>query len=194
MIHYDVRGSSHITTQYGIHWYITFVDDCRTMTKSDMRAIFKTFYCMICNQYSLLDNVFKSKKVGQYRNSQLSQFFKIKNKKLHSSWDNLSPNSATKWSDQKKNLHILKITRLFLIGVCAFKTYWDDAVTYAIHLLNCMASRVLSFRTSLAALADHVTLSSSLQLDPKVFCCVTYICLHNSRKQTWPVCNAVCLS
>lgn len=107
----------------------------------------------------------------------VSNFFKKINKNciLHGTTcpQTLQQNEVTK----RKSMHILEISRLLLIGVCAPKTYWADAVTYAVHLLNYMASRVLSFQTSLAALADHVTLSPSLHLEPKVFCCVAYIYL-----------------
>ena len=53
---------------------------------------------------------------------------------------------------ERKNRHILEITRALLIGSCAPKTYWADAVTYAIYIMNRMPSRVLSFRTPLAVL------------------------------------------
>lgn len=63
---------------------------------------------------------------------------------------------------ERKNKHLLEVTRALLIGAYAPKTYWADAVTYTVHLMNRMPSRVLSFRTPLAVLTNHVSLPSTL--------------------------------
>lgn len=61
------------------------------------------------------------------------------------------------------------------------ESYWADVVTYAVYLMNRMPSRVHNYRTPLAVLADHVTLSSMLQLSPRVFGCVAYVHLHKNQ-------------
>ena len=82
LIHSDVWGPSMVTTQHGVRWFVTFVDDCTRMTwlylmknKSDVGDIFKGFYHMVYTQYSLPIKVLRSDNGGEYLNQDLSQFF-----------------------------------------------------------------------------------------------------------------------
>ena len=59
LIHSDVWGPFPISTSSGIHWFVTFVDDCTRMTwlylmkyKHDVFSIFRTFHTMIQTQFS----------------------------------------------------------------------------------------------------------------------------------------------
>lgn len=85
---------------------------------------------------------------------------------------------------ERKNRHILEITRALLIGSYAHETHWADAITYAIYLMNRMPSRVLSFRTPLAVLAYHTLLFSALYLQPQVFgaVCVSWLALVPNKR------------
>lgn len=76
---------------------------------------------------------------------------------------------------KRKNLHILKTTRTLLIGACTPRVYWRDVVINAVYLMNRMPSQFLSFWTYLAMPTDHVTLPSTLHLEPRVFGCVAYV-------------------
>ncbi|CAL9018770.1 unnamed protein product [Prunus brigantina] len=46
------------------------------------------------------------------------------------------------------------------------------------HLINCMPSGVLTFKTPLQVLVQHGPLPSVLILTPQIFGCVTFIYLH----------------
>jgi IS30 family transposase len=59
---------------------------------------------------------------------------------------------------ERKNRHILETARALLIGAHVPSRYWDDAVTMAVHLLNRMPTKVLTFQTPLKVLSNHVPL------------------------------------
>lgn len=49
------------------------------------------------------------------------------------------------WVAECKNKNILETTRSLLIGAQASRSYWVDAITYVVYLLNRMLSKVLDF-------------------------------------------------
>lgn len=179
LIYSDVWGPAPITTQSGIRWFINFVDDCTRIMwlytirhKSDVRAIFSIFYHMVRTKYSLPIKIIRSDNGGEYLNSELSKFFQ-NNGILHETTcpRTLQQNGVA----ERKNRHILETTKALLTGVSVPHNYWVDTITYAVYLMNRMPSRALSFRTPLEVLAKHVSIPSSLHLDPRVFGCVANV-------------------
>ena len=82
LVHSNVWGPAPMATNYRIRWFIVFVDDCTRMTwlyamkhKSDVSQIFRQFYRMVENQYSLPIKVLQSYNGGKYLNAELSQIF-----------------------------------------------------------------------------------------------------------------------
>ena len=186
LIHSDVWGPAPITTQSGIRWFITFVDDCTRVTwlytmrhKSDVRNIFPIFYHMVCTQFSLLMKVIRSDNGGEYLNSELLKFFQD-NGILHETTCLSTPQQNG--VAERKNMHILETTRALLIGAHIPQHYWVEAMTYAVYLMNRMPSQVFSFRTPLQTLTQHVQIPSFLYLEPRVFGCVAYVHLQKSQR------------
>lgn len=70
----------------------------------------------------------------------------------------------------------------FLIEVAAPQSYWVDAVTYVVYMINRMLSKMLDFHTPLDVLTDHVSLPSSLNLTSRIFGCVAYVHLHKNQR------------
>lgn len=197
LIHSDVWGPSPISTQQGTRWFIIFVEDCTRMTwlytmrnKGDVSTIFKSFYHMIQNQYSLPIKVLRSDSGGEYINLELSEFLQEKGI-LHETTCPQTPQQNG--VAERKNRHILETTRAHLIGSYAPKAYWADAITYAVYLMNRVPSRVLSFRTPLEQLDNHVTISSSLHLQPRVFGCTVYVHLHKNQRSKLDPCAEKCI-
>lgn len=67
---------------------------------------------------------------------------------------------------ERKNRHILETTIALLIGASVPQNYWVDAVLYVVYLMNRMPSQVLSFRTPLQALTQHVQIPFVQHLEP----------------------------
>ncbi|PSS35187.1 Metalloendoproteinase [Actinidia chinensis var. chinensis] len=68
---------------------------------------------------------------------------------------------------ERKNRHILETTRVLLLGAHVASSYWPDANTTVVHLINQMPSKVLEFQTSLQTLSTYVTLPTALMLLPR---------------------------
>ncbi|RDX86415.1 hypothetical protein CR513_32255, partial [Mucuna pruriens] len=79
---------------------------------------------------------------------------------------------------ERKNRHILKITRVCLIDAHMSSTSWGDAIFYAVYLMNRVPSSVLKFKTPLEKLSAYVNIPSNLTLAPRflvVLCLFTFI-------------------
>jgi hypothetical protein len=84
--------------------------------------------------------------------------------------------------EKHKNRYVLETIRTLLIGAHIPQNYWVKVVTYAVHLMNWMPSQVLSFRTPLQTLTQHVQIPSLLHIEPRVFWCVIYVHLQKSQR------------
>lgn len=73
---------------------------------------------------------------------------------------------------ERKNRHLLETAQTLLIGAHVPRHHWDDAIVIAVHLINRMASGVLTFKTTLQVLAQHRPLPSILVLTSRIFRCV----------------------
>ena len=65
---------------------------------------------------------------------------------------------------ERKNRHLLEVTRALLLTASVPKSYWGDALLTATYLINRMPSRVLDFKRPLEVLFHlyHPLLLSSL--------------------------------
>ncbi|KAL5568186.1 hypothetical protein UlMin_024761 [Ulmus minor] len=89
---------------------------------------------------------------------------------------------------ERKNRHILEITRSLLIGGHVPTHLWGEALNSAVYLINRTPSSVLNFRRPLDALSDHCTLPPVVLLAPRVFGCVVYVHIHphqRSKLDSW---------
>ena len=72
-------------------------------------------------------------------------------------------------------------------------SYWSDAVAIAVHLLNCMPTKVLQFQTPLKVLFDHVPLSTVLMIPPQIFGYVAFVHLYKNQRTKLDPCTVRCL-
>ena len=78
---------------------------------------------------------------------------------------------------ERKNRHLLEVTRCLMLQMNVPKFLWSDAVMTATYLINRMPSRVLNYKTTLECLTGNM----SYILPPKVFGCVSFV--HDHRPQ-----------
>ena len=79
---------------------------------------------------------------------------------------------------ERKNRHILEVTRSLLIDGNVSSHLWGEAVSFAVYLINRTLSSVLNFRRPLDVLSDHCILPSMVYLPPHIFGCVIFVHLH----------------
>ena len=77
---------------------------------------------------------------------------------------------------ERKNKHLLEVARALLFTTNVPKYFWGEAVLMATHLINCMLSKVLGFKSPLHVLQNffpNSKITSSLPL--KIFGCTVFI-------------------
>ncbi|BAT99077.1 hypothetical protein VIGAN_10045600, partial [Vigna angularis var. angularis] len=83
---------------------------------------------------------------------------------------------------ERKNRHILGVTRSLLIDGNVPSHLWGEAVSSAVYLINRTPSSVLNFRRPFDVLSDHCILPPIVYLPPHIFGCVIYVHLHPHQR------------
>lgn len=76
---------------------------------------------------------------------------------------------------ERKNKHILEVTRSLLIEGNVPFHLWGDNMSTTVYMINRTPSSVLNFRKSLDVLSDHCVLPPIVHLPPYIFLCVIYV-------------------
>ncbi|CAL8102026.1 unnamed protein product [Prunus armeniaca] len=66
--------------------------------------------------------------------------------------------------------------------------FWEEAITFAVYLLNRVPAIVLYFKTPLDKLEAYVSPPSHLTLLPRVFGCVAFVHLHKHQRTKFDLC------
>lgn len=158
--------------------------------KHEVFEIFRSFHCMVKTQYSAKLQIVRSDNGGEYDNAQFHRYFQEHG--LHHQ-TSCSQTPQQNGIAERKNMHILEITRTLLIAAHVPKHFWTDAVVTAVYLMNRLPSRILNYKTPLQVLAEHVTLPYVLMLPPRKFGCVTYVHLHKNQRTKLDPCVVRCI-
>ena len=174
-IHSDVWGPSGVWSLYGYKFFVTFIDCCTRTTwvyvlrnKSDVFECFKDFHNLIKNQYDARVKIFRTDNGTEYVNNQFDEYL--------SSFGIIHQTSCPGTSQQnglaeRKNRHLLEITRCIMLAMNVPKYLWAEAVMTAAYLMNRMPSRVLNNKTPIECLTGETT----YVVPPKVFGCVCFV-------------------
>jgi transposase InsO family protein len=178
LIHTDVWGPSPICSKAGFRWYIIFIDDFSRMTwlyllktKEEVKEIFKVFINMVKTQFERNIKVIRSDNGTEFVNHDVRVILQ-NNGILHETSCVGTPQQNG--VAERKNRHILEITRALLIENNVPSIFWDNAITYAIYLMNRIPTQVNNFKTPLQCFSSHLKLNSLLNLPPKIFGCIVY--------------------
>jgi len=134
---------------------------------------------MIVTQFNTCIKVIRSDNGGEYFKKELMEFMNSKGI-LHQTTCPYSPQHNR--VAERKNRHILEVTRSLLIDGNVPPHLWGEAMNSAVYLINRTPSSVLNFRRPLDVLSDHCVLPSIVHLLPRVFGCVIYVHLHPHQR------------
>ena len=187
LIHTDIWGPSRIPNISGARWFVSFIDDCTRTTwlflmkeKSEVSNIFQFFYKMINTQFGVSIKRVRSDNARDYFNHILSHFFQ-KEGVIHESScvDTPQQNGVA----ERKNRHLLNVTRALLFQNNVPKSFWGEAVLTAAYLINRMPSRVLGYQSPINVLSKFFPdFNNSCKLPPKIFGCVSFVHIHNHNR------------
>uniref|UniRef100_A0A8R7V940 Integrase catalytic domain-containing protein n=1 Tax=Triticum urartu TaxID=4572 RepID=A0A8R7V940_TRIUA len=174
-IHSDVWGPSGVLSLNGYRSFVTFIDCCTMTTwvyvlknKSDVFECFRDFHNLIMTQYNACVKVLRTDNGTEYVNKEFDEYL--------SSFGIIHQTTCPGTSEQnglaeRKNRHLLEITRCIMMAMNVPKFLWSEAVMTAAYLMNRMPSRVLGYKTPIECLTGRTT----YVVPPKVFGCVCFV-------------------
>ncbi|KAE8709757.1 Protein farnesyltransferase/geranylgeranyltransferase type-1 subunit alpha [Hibiscus syriacus] len=149
--------------------------------KSEVESLFKSFYQKVETQFDTKIKILRSDNGSEYLNKTLGYFFKEKGIVHLTSCVNTPQQNGVA---ERKNRHLLEVTRSLMFAANAPKYLWGEALLTATYLINRMPSKTLDFKIPtkvLFQLYPHFKhLNSSLS--PRVFGCTTFVHIHNRGK------------
>jgi len=182
LIHSDVWGPSRTSNITSSRWFVTFIDNHTRVTwvflmkeKSEVGRIFEIFHTMVQTQFQTNIKVLRTNNGREYYNSMLNSYLQ-KNGIIHQSScvDTPQQNGVA----ERKNRHLLEVTRLLMLATNVPKQIWGEAVLSTTYLINRIPSSVLNFNTPHTVLQTTYPTSKILTSIPlKVFGCLAFV--HN---------------
>ncbi|KAL5758013.1 hypothetical protein ACOSP7_020624 [Xanthoceras sorbifolium] len=180
LIHSDVWGPSRVPNITGAKWFVSFIDDHTRVTwvflmkeKSEVTNIFKNFHSLIKNQFQTNIQVFRSDNGREFVNQGLREYLCSEGIVHQTSCvDTPQQNGIS----ERKNRHLLEVTRSLLFCMRVPSRFWGEAVLTAVHLINRQPSRVLHFKSPCQTLLEtypHTKLISTIPL--RVFGCTVFV-------------------
>ncbi|CAH9070987.1 unnamed protein product [Cuscuta europaea] len=147
IVHTDIWGASRVSTLKGKRWFVTIIDDHTRVTwvfllkeKSEIEEVFKQFYSMIQTQFNTNIKIVRSDNGLEYFSKKLNTFFAEKGIIHQSSCVNTPAQNGIA---ERKNRHLLEVTRAIMFSAKIPKYLWGEAVLHATYLINRMPSKTL---------------------------------------------------
>ncbi|RVW16914.1 Retrovirus-related Pol polyprotein from transposon TNT 1-94 [Vitis vinifera] len=160
-------------------------------TKDEVNLLFQKFHKMIETQYNAKVRVLRSDNGGEYQSSDLQKYLEGHGIIHQTTCSNTPQQNGVV---ERKNRHLLEVFRASLIAAKTPISYWGEAITSAVYLINRVPSSSINFQTPLQALTNVVVAPTVPNLPPRVFGCVAFVHLHKHQrtKVNFP-CIAMCV-
>jgi Integrase core domain len=173
--HSDVWESAPVTSYNNFRYYVTFIDDFSRTTwiylltsKYEVFQKFVDFSNFIENQYNTTIKILRSDNGTEYVNKTFSKYLHHKGI-LHQTTCINTPEQNS--ISERKNRHILEVTRSLLFQTNVPKQYWSEAVLTAVHLINRLPTPVLDDKSPLEVLSK-----TKITLDHlRIFGCICFV-------------------
>ena len=147
--------------------------------KNDVCNVFQVFHKMISTQFNTSIKIVKSNNGGEYYKNELTNFMKFVGILHQTSCPNSPKQNGVA---ERKNKHLLEVTRSLLINGNIPSYLWGEALSSAVYLIIRVPSGVSNFKRPLDVLSHHFTLNFFNHLPPHIFCCVIYVHLHPHQR------------
>ncbi|GAB2281771.1 hypothetical protein Dimus_039493 [Dionaea muscipula] len=188
LVHSDVWGPCPVESKLGFSYFVSFVDDYSRMTwlylmtnHSELFFIFTAFHTEIQTQFSLPIRIFRSDNAREYFSSPFTSFLTSHGIIHESSCPDTPPQNGVA---ERKNRHLLEVTRALMFHMKVPKVFWSEAVMTATYLINRMPSSVLQGTIPYFVLFPDMFLHPLHPLPLRVFGCTCYvrnICPHLTK-------------
>ena len=189
LIHSDVWGPAPITSYNGFRYFVIFIDDYSKATwlyllksKDEVFNRFQEFLNLVETQFNAKIKIFRSDNGTEFVNNNFINLFSKKGI-IHQTTciNTLEQNGVS----ERKNRHLLEVTRALLFQSNVPKAYWSDAILNATYLINRTPSIRLKNKSPL-----EILYGNKINLDHlRIFGCVCFVHIkrndkldHHSRK------------
>jgi transposase InsO family protein len=156
LVHSDVWGPAPVNSYDGYRYFVLFIDDfSRTTwiyllkTKSEVFLCFTNFFHMVQTQYNGKLKIFRSDNGTEFINKNFHDFFK-EHGIIHQTSRVYTPEQNE--ISERKNHHIIEMTRCLLLQSNVPKRFWSDAVLTSTYLINRLPTPLLQNKSPLDVL------------------------------------------
>ena len=175
LIHSDVWDITSVISHAKYKYFVTFIDDYNKYTliyflrsKSEVFSVFQKFVAYVETQFSSRIKVLRSDSGGEYMSHEFHDF--LQNKGI------VSQRSCPYTPQQngvveRKNRHLLDVVRTLLLESFVPSSFWVEALSTTVYLINRLPSRVLDFASPYYRLYHH----HPNYLDMHTFGCVCFV-------------------
>ncbi|KOM56062.1 hypothetical protein LR48_Vigan10g195400 [Vigna angularis] len=186
LIHTDVWGPV-VASISGAKWFVTFIDDCTRVTwtylmsnKSEVFQIFVKFFHLVQNQFGRNIKRIRSDNGTEYVNHEFLNFFSHNGIVHELTCVNTPQQNGIA---ERKNRHLLEVTRALLFQMSVPKIYWGEAVLTATYLINRLPTRVLNGISPIESLLSFVPSSPLISsLPSRIFGCIAFVHSHHPNR------------
>ncbi|KAJ9556147.1 hypothetical protein OSB04_010761 [Centaurea solstitialis] len=160
LIHCDVWGPSPVESHDNFRYYIVFVDDHSRFSwlyplsrKSDVYKAIEVFVAFVQTQFSCKIKVFQSDGGTEFVNHRVRALFDA-NGTLHRLSSPYTPPQNAR--AERKHRHIVETGLAMLFNANLPSTFWVDAFTSAVHIINRLPTKVLDGKSPFEILYHRV--------------------------------------
>ena len=135
---------------------------------------------MVQNQFGVKIKGLRSDNAKDYFNHFLSSYFQKEGIIHESSCVNTPQQNGVA---ERKNGHLLAVTRALLFQQHVPKSYWGEAVLTSTHIINRLPSTTLGLKTPMEVLSFfYPNVQTSNNLTPRIFGCTSFVHVHNNNR------------
>ena len=175
LIHSDVWGITPVISHAKYKYFVKFIGDYNKYTwiyflrsKSEVFSVFQKFVAYVETQFSSSIKVLRFDSSGEYMSHEFHDF--LQNKGI------VSQRSCPYTPQQngvveRKNRYLLDVVRTLLLKSSVPSTFWVEALSTTVYLINRLPSRVLDFASPYYRLYHH----HPSYLDMHTFGCVCFV-------------------
>jgi Reverse transcriptase (RNA-dependent DNA polymerase)/Integrase core domain/gag-polypeptide of LTR copia-type/GAG-pre-integrase domain len=182
LVHSDIWGNAPIISKDGFKYFISFIDDKSRATwiyllktKNETFKVFQDFCNLVRNQFDVTIKTLRTDNGTEYTNHEFQTYLRNLGI-IHQTTCVGTPQQNG--VAERKNRHLLEMTRALLFSSNIPKTFWADAILTSCYLINRLPSRVLNFKSPFEILYNRKFNISHL----KVFGCICYVHSQNGSK------------
>ncbi|PKU87366.1 Retrovirus-related Pol polyprotein from transposon TNT 1-94 [Dendrobium catenatum] len=151
IIHSDIWGPAPCLSKFGYRYYVTFIDDCTRFTwlfllksKDEVFSKFQFFCNLINNQFKTKILILRSDGGGEYTSHSFRNYLAANGITHQMSCPHTPEQNGIA---ERKHRHIIEMTRTLLHSANLPLSFWAEATTTAVYLINRLPSSVIQNQT-----------------------------------------------